>query len=606
MWFFLLVLLLWPFNAWAQEVTLPEIVVTATKTPHTLKDVPVETVVIDRQEIERENALTVSNLLRYVPGFFVRAENLPGISAWRTRLRGFDLNSGYALVLVDGERVKGGGMGEYGYGLNQIPPALIERIEIVKGPGSVLYGSDAVTGVINIITRKVPKRPFLEGLLRYGTYQTKMFDLTGGGPLVPEKMGLLLSLDREETDRRKYGGPGDHYQRDHFFSKLTFKALEDLDLGLTLKWEDRDRDYAHEEKLRLSPKVHYRFGPGHLSLGGYYYKWDFHHFTPGYTERQGHMYYRQVEFKVSYPLAAHLFTLGGELLEEELDYNLADKTVDTRSLYLQDEYTFQILGREAALVLGARIDDHSTFGTEVSPRGALMITLSETTRIRAQVGRSFKSPTIRQLYYREPFLHHDYWIKSNPDLDAETSWGESLSLEKFLPHGFYLLFTLFRHDVDDMVVRVETDEILDGYPVKTYENVEEAYTQGIEINLKGKPRPWFQLNLSYTYLDTENKDTHKDLPYCPQHTLGLRLGFKTPYGLLLEFGTQYVDEVYANTTNTKKIDDYWLTDAKLIKDLAGPAELFFEVDNLFDTDYGEPTRDWAGRTIFVGLRAKFH
>ena len=601
----LFLLLAVPALVQAEETTLPEIVVTATRTPHPLKDVPVETVVISREEIERQNALTVSNLLRFVPGFFVRAENLPGISAWRTRLRGFDLNSGYALILVDGERVKGGGMGEYGYGLNQIPPALIERIEIVKGPGSVLYGSDAVTGVINIITRKVPKKPYFEGLARYGTYQTKMFDLTGGGPIVPEKAGLLLSLDHEETNRRKYGGPHDHYERDHFFSKLSLKPTKDLDLGLKLKWEERDRDFAHEEKLRLSPEMGYLFGKGKLFLHGYYYKWDFHHFTPGYTERQGHMYYREAEIKFSYPLGPHLFTLGGEFLEEELDYNLADETIDTRSLYLQDEYQAELLGHPLSLVIGARVDDHSTFGTEVSPRAALMFSLSETLRLRAQIGRSFKSPTIRQLYYREPFLHHSYWIKSNPDLDAETSWGESLSLEKLLPYDSSLTLTLFRHDVDDMVVRVETEEEIAGYPVRTYENVEEAYTQGLEASLKGAPLPWLRFSLSYTYLDTENKDQDKDLPYCPRHTLAFRLGLKGPQGFSLEFGTQYTDEVYTNVSNTKKIDDYWLTDLKLQKDLRDKAWLFLEVDNLFDTDYGEPSRDWAGRTIFVGIRSKF-
>ncbi len=603
-WLFLSLLLLVSLPLEAQEISLPEIVITATRTPHTLRDVPIETVVIDRKEIERQNALTVSNILRYVPGFLVRAENLPGVSAWRTRLRGFDLNSGYALVLVDGERVKGGGMGEYGYGLNQLPPALIERIEIVKGPGSVLYGSDAVTGVINIITRKIPKKPYVEGLGRYGTYQTKMYDVIGGGPIVSEKLGLLFSADHEETNRRKYGGPGDHYERDHFWTKLSAKPSPALDFSLRLKWEERDRNYANEEKLRLSPEISYHLGPGNLLLKGYYYKWDFHHFSPGYTERRGHMYYRQGEFKLTYPLGGHLLTFGGEFLEEELDYNLADKAIDTKSLYLQDEYSTLLRGRRLSLVLGVRIDDHSTFGSEVCPRGAMLIDLTETLRLRAQIGRSFKSPTIRQLYYREPFLHHDYWIKSNPDLDAETSWGESLSLEKVFPFNFSLLVTFFRHNVDDLVVRVETDELLAGYPVKTYENVEEAYSQGVELSLNGQPWPWLQLSLGYTYLDTQNKDKDKDLPYAPQHTLSLRFGIAGPHGVSLESGTQFVDEAYANTSNTKKIDAYWLTDLKLIKRFK-KTQLFLEIDNLFDTDYGEPQRDWAGRTIFVGLRTKF-
>lgn len=605
MWGFLF-FILFPLVVWAEEVTLPEVVITATKTPHLLKEVPVETLIISRREIERSNALTISELLRDIPGFFVRAENLPGISAWRTRLRGFDLNSGYALILVDGERVKGGGMGEYGYGLNQIPPALIERIEIVKGPGSVLYGSDAVTGVINIITRKVPSQSYVEGLARYGTYQTKMFNLTGGGPIFHNKVGLLLSLDREETDRRKYGGPGDHYKRDHLFSKISFNLTPNADLNFTLKWEDRDRNFANEEKLRLSPQINYQLKNINITLKGYYYKWNFHHFTPGYTERQGHMYYHQGECKISFPIKSHSLTVGGEFLEERLDYNLAKKTIDTKSFYLQDEFSLNNFGKTFTYLFGIRIDDHSVFGTEISPRLSLMVNLSETSRIRALIGRSFKSPTIRQLYYRRPFLHHDYWIKSNPNLDAETSWGESLSFEKILPHNFSLLLTMFRHDLDDMVVRVETEEEISGYPVETYKNVQEAYTEGLEFSLKGSPLPEFTFNVNYTYLYTKNKDTHKELPYCPKHTIGLKFDFKFPHNFLLRIKTEYMDKVYKNTTNTKKIDSYWLTSTKVIKSFQHKLEAFMEIDNIFDTNYGEPSRNWAGRTIFVGIRSKFY
>ena len=586
---------------WAGEVKLPALVVTATRTPHTLEDVPLETVVIDRKEIESRNSLSVSELLRYVPGFFVRAENLPGVSAWRTRLRGFDLNSGYALILVDGQRVRGGGMGEYGWGLNQIPPSLIEKIEIVKGPGSVLYGSDAVTGVINIITRRIPEKPFLEGLLRGGSHDTAMFDLTGGSAL-GKHAGLLLAIDHEETDRRKYGGPGDHYERDHFFGKLSLKLSDNLDLLLSLKGEDRDRNFADEEKIRIAPRLSYQAGKGQIDLSGYYYRWDFHHFTPGYTERKGKMYYRQAEIKISFPLGPQLFTLGGELREEELDYNLAEKTIEVRSFYAQDEVSFNTHGHEGALVLGTRVDDHSTFGSEWSPRGAIFFKLSESLRLRAQVGKSFKSPTIRQLYYREPFLHHDYWIKSNPHLEAETSWGKSVSLEKLWPRGS-LTLTFFRHDLDDMVVRVETEETIEGYPVRTYENVEEAYSQGVELAALWRPLKILRLDLSYTYLDTENKDTKKDLPYSPRHTLGIRGSLFLPEGWSLHLGTQYVDEAYANTSNTRKIDSYWLTEAKLRKQFS-KIEFFVEVDNLFETNYGEPTRKWTGRTVFVGFRSK--
>ena len=93
-----------------EAIELKQTVVTATRTPHLLKNVPVETVVITRKDIERSNAQTVSDLLRDIPGIFIRAENVPGMSAWRAKIRGLDFNSGYDLVLINGQRVKGDGM----------------------------------------------------------------------------------------------------------------------------------------------------------------------------------------------------------------------------------------------------------------------------------------------------------------------------------------------------------------------------------------------------------------------------------------------------------------------------------------------------------------
>ena len=134
---------------------LADIVVTGTKTPHTLQDVPVQTMVISAEEIEKKNSQNIMDLLRDIPGIHMANHNdVFGTYTWMARMRGMDFNSGYALILVDGQRAMGcgqsGGMGEYGVGLNQVPVELVERIEVVKGPGSALYGSDAVTGVVNI------------------------------------------------------------------------------------------------------------------------------------------------------------------------------------------------------------------------------------------------------------------------------------------------------------------------------------------------------------------------------------------------------------------------------------------------------------------------
>ena len=114
----LVVLLLFTSTAFAEnkekDAKLEEIIVTATKTPHTLEDVPVETTLITKEDIENSDAKNVSEILRNIPGFYIQGENVPGSSAWRSSLRGFSFDSGYGLILINGERVLGGAMGEYG------------------------------------------------------------------------------------------------------------------------------------------------------------------------------------------------------------------------------------------------------------------------------------------------------------------------------------------------------------------------------------------------------------------------------------------------------------------------------------------------------------
>ncbi|MEA1867693.1 MAG: TonB-dependent receptor plug domain-containing protein, partial [Thermodesulfobacteriota bacterium] len=127
--------------AWADEpgseavTSLESIVVTATKTPHTLRDVPVETVVVTREDIERTNAQNVIDVLKNIPGIDASVhDDVFGTYTWRAKLRGLNFNDGYGLILIDGQRAMGcgqsGGMGEYGTGLNQVPVDMIERIEV--------------------------------------------------------------------------------------------------------------------------------------------------------------------------------------------------------------------------------------------------------------------------------------------------------------------------------------------------------------------------------------------------------------------------------------------------------------------------------------------
>ena len=610
---------------WAEEneevIKLERVVVTATRTPHLLKDVPVETVVVTREEIEKSNAQTISDLLGHIPGIFVRGEDTPGVSAWRTKVRGLDFNSGYGLVLIDGQRVKGGGMGEYGVGLNQIPLEMIERIEIVKGPSSVLYGSDALAGVVNIITKSAPKKTNFGLGVASGTHNVNIYDIWFGGKI--NKLGLQINANHEESECGKYGyrsGRKEEYYRNRLDTKLSYDFAEELKLSLGINVEDWDRKrkyesgvkrYTDKKKYRVSPGVEATFKDGSmLKIQGYWYDWDFDNKetggTSGFTSLQGDMYYRQGEFQYTKRLTkTHLITVGSEYLEEELDYSLAHETIDTKSFYFQDEMNF-LLWKPFSVVLGGRFDDHSKFGNEFCPKLSFMLEAAAKTKIRASVGRGFKSPTIRQLYYEKPFQHGDHWIKSNSDLDAEYSVGYSLGMEQGVGEKSIFSLTFFRNDLKDKVESVETGEVIEGIPVNTYENVKDAYTQGVEMNFRAAICRGLTGVFGYTYLDAEDEETNNELTYSPENTFSARLTYDyKPWGLITSMGIRYTDKMYKNSDNTKETDDYFLCEAKLIKKLLKYATISVEANNIFDSDYGDPDSDWAGPTFLTRFKLNF-
>ncbi|MBX6423112.1 TonB-dependent siderophore receptor [Thermosulfurimonas sp. F29] len=625
----LLALGLFPFKAGAGEVSgsTREIVITATKTPHPLEEVPVETYIITQKDIESSSSQTVSDLLRYVPGIFVRDEDAPGISAWRALIRGLGFNEGYGLILLDGERVRGEGMGDSGIGLNQIPPQMIERIEIVEGPASVLYGSDALAGVVNIITKEIPERTIYGFEGGYGSYDTNLQYLYWGTREDP--WGLLLQVAREESEMGAYGvknNRNEDYERQSFMAKWTYKLGEGLLAGLkmSVQQDERHTDYRTQDtfvvrkawKYRISPYLKFTLSnDSELFVRAYYYDWKFTAHSRGtdpypYALYRGDMYYRVVESRYTKPVGElHLLTVGAEYRNEELDYTFSHRKMDIYSIYLQDELEL-FWKKPFNLVLGSRLDHHSVYGTEICPKVSLLFKVTPDLRLRASIGRGFKAPTIRQAFYTEPYPHGHYFYVSNPDLDAETSWGCSLGLEKIWRARLRLGLSLFRNDVKHMIIRYYTYRDINGdgmaEKIRTFKNARKAYTQGAEVYVRASFfEDFLRLNLAYTYTDTEDKDTGKELPFVPHHVLAAHV-ILTHQGLGLTFdlGFQFASELYTNTDNTERNPSYSVVDIKILKHV-GRVVLSLEGNNIFNSDYGEPDRTWWGATWLLRARMDF-
>jgi outer membrane receptor for ferrienterochelin and colicins len=622
---------------------LDEMVVTGTRTSHTLKDVPVETVVVTREDIERTNAQTVTDAIRHIPGMSAAgADDLFGAGSSTARLHGLSFNNGYGLILIDGQRIHGSGQsgahGEYAVGLNQIPVSMIERVEVVKGPSSVLYGSDAMVGVINIITRKSPKKETGGAGATYGWYKVKERVRDGKtskpsddgelrnlsesyvnyGGRISDRTGYLINYAYESAENN--GADPTEEKRNSGMVKIDSRLSDSVDGWLKGELSDYIRDGASpstEDSYRVSAALTWQPSDSHLlQLKGYHYV-DFFSAESSASQRYGNIGFDQMELQHTWKLTANqLVTTGAEFQRQTIDYlmdnndgtNVSRTTVkedvDTWSVFFQDEMN---LYGDFTMVPGIRYDHHSTFDESINPKFSLMYRVFGATTLRASVGRSFKSPTIRQLYYDVPFYHSPFYIRSNPDLAPETSIGYSVSVEQWLFNNNIILnLGFFRNDIDDMVVTENTGEMYYGQELRIYRNVEKAMTQGIEFSARMQFGRYFLVSAAYAYTDSENKDTGEGLTYIPEHEVSLAPTFEyEPFGLGIGANMAWFSRQYTRSDHSAWIDEHGVVDAKVYKKLGRSAKLTLEADNVFDSDKGDERNYRTGQVFIVKLDIDF-
>jgi outer membrane receptor for ferrienterochelin and colicins len=627
-------------NSSKKTTHFDEMVVTATKTPHTLKDVPVETLVITEEDIQKTNAKNIIGVLKEIPGLNIaNHDDIFGTYSWRSTLQGLPFNSGYGLILIDGQRAMGcgqsGGMGEYGIGLNQLPVSMIDRIEVVKGPGSAIYGSDAITGVINIITKKISDKPTGWAGTAYGWYDVKR-ETSGGTEETADGERILNQHNVGYSDRISdsvgyllayhYDSGEDitadplHSYRHAFMGKMDAQATDKVALFSKLELSDYEKtDNREEDSYRVSLGTDWQVSDQHLlALKGYTYNWDFVHGTHGdpYGYKNGYISYHQAELQYTWHMTdSNTLTGGGEFQNQRIDYSIenqdgsvimTDEDIDTKSFFLQDELS---LWNKITLVGGVRYDDHSVFGEEINPKFSTMIRLAEATTFRGSIGRSFKSPTIRQLYYDAPYRHGSFYAQSNRDLKPEKALGYTAGVEqRLLDDRMMLNLGFFRHEVEDMVVRVDTGTFNDddGLPIMSYENVEKAWTQGVEFMCRARLAGALEVTMAYTYTQTENKDTGKELTYVPDHSFSLRPSYEfEDLQVGISAGIAYTGRQYTNADNTEQIDAHTVVDGKIYKYLSSKCKLSFEADDIFDSGKSSKDTYYAGPTFTLKLDLDF-
>lgn len=640
---------------------LNDVVVTGTRSPHLLKDVPVQTEVVSRRDFERTGAKTVDEALTSSIGITIR-EDLSGQSA---QIRGVEGDR--VLVLVDGERAVGrvnGSIDLSQYSLNNV-----EKIEIVKGTGSTLYGSDAMGGVINIITEK-PKATVLSGDVQmdYGTfnqvnpsvdlkygndktafivggkfYRTDGFDLDKSTPHTngqEEINRYNLSTKLKHTMSEKWSstvsGRYMYENRDWIESEVIYLKGTIIDSifvptdSAIIPFDDEEINKRYEGSLNFDYLSGDKYSMKFRLFGTFYdHNWNKYNHVNGAWEDTSDTQdlFLEASYTSNYVIgASHVATYGFDYNYQDLkstelvNENEADKSF---AGYLQYEYepvsTFDI-------ILGSRYEHHSSFGDHFNPSLNIMYKPSEQFKLRGFVGKGFRAPSIKQQYFVFDHSSAGYIVYGglavDPDdfngesfnpLKQETSINSSISAEfSYGTMGLHRL-TYFYNHLDDLI-EFQLVDFRDGYwrGRYVYQNIETAITQGIEWESRVRLTKNLDFSFSYNYLFSENLATQEQLVNRPEHTFKFFItGLIEKYNLGGSFyGDYHSKKLWVARSNTggneggaEYAPERTTFNLNLFKRVKS-AEIVFRVENILDetnVTYGY----WPGRSFFVGFKYDF-
>jgi len=618
------VLFLWPQISRGEEekvFDLGEVVITPTRTPRLLGEVSLHTTIITKEEIAKSGAKNIAEAIEKETG--VKVDSYGALGA-QTNVSMRGSSSKQVLVLIDGQRmnsIRGGDVDFSEFPLLEH----VERIEIVRGPGSALYGSSAMGGVINIITKDPPKKPTFGYETSYATHNTFINKFTHGAKI--KKFGYFFSGGQYQSQGHRLNSD---YNAHDIFGKLTYDLTDGSKLifeggyyngehgypGAKAGWKANDPDnrlHTHRAWGSLGWKA--KLGErSNLSLKGYGKEGklkDITHTAAPTTHRMDTLG-GEAEYSVKIGKRNRL-TLGADLHEDRLDSIQPGARPDiehdltSQAYWIQDEIK---IFEPVTFTMGSRWDYHPSFGTEGSPKVSILYKVTKKTTLRASGGKAFRAPSLDDLYANIPGMG-----VGNPDLKPEKAWAYEGGIDQILTKNILGKLTFFRREVDNLIAWKDED----GDGTWNPENVDKALIWGIESELKARMGKCFSSGVGYTWIETRNKSSGDDfnnhLTYQPMHKANAYLEYKTKFGLLARAEEEFVDSRFTTAANNAELPPYFLTNLRLeyTKKYFAHAPSrgvgltwFAGINNLFNTYY-EMRNNYPmpRRTGVVGMKVKF-
>ncbi|MDP6631251.1 MAG: TonB-dependent receptor [Kiritimatiellia bacterium] len=628
------------------SLTAAEVVVTASRLPEASTAVPASVSVIGPAELRNTPAQHVDDAIRTTPGVYVlRSAGMGYGLPVQINLRGVP-GQHAVLLLADGLPMSDAVAGFEA--VNEVALESVQRIEVVRGPFSALYGADAFAGVINVISLDPEQRPTVAARARAGNEGFTEFSLQGSGGdraagftidfstrSIDNALAQDTIIDRQwdptsgSTFERELPADNYDYRDTRLHGKLTADLGEDAHIDVIGRYSDSEQGYGMADYRPLFPAPVETDMENESAMLGVL-------FTSSLTPRlslKSRAYYRDQQRRLrgldvaglsgGYPVFArsqshtdgrdwfgdvaldamlgtkHTLTVGSDFTRNDGDFSpLYDaatgepfaismgRRVHSSSvgLYAQDRAA---LSDRLQLLSGIRVDEHSVFGSAVSPKAGLLFKATDRTRLRTSVGRAYRAPTLTELY--QPDINFgSVTFQSNPDLEPEYILSADLGLDHDLPCGLALHADLFYNDMSDLITKQ-----IDG-SVLRYANTDDAESYGLETGLALTLATGCVVNVTYTEQRGEVGDSGADLEHIPERlfTVGLRLSHALGRAWR---GDVSVTEHYVGDRSfidlasgqRQELDAYWRTDASLRLTFNDTLWLGATIENATDTTYQE-------------------
>ncbi len=587
------------------------IVVTGTRTKRLVKDSPVTTEVIHADEIKNLGAQNVGQVLEERAGIIINQDGVRG-GLLSAQLQG--LNDEHTLILVDGTPVIGRIAGQLD--LSRLSVQNIERIEIVKGAASSLYGSEAVGGVINIITKDPEDLFNYAGNANVGSYEARnaKLDLS----FAQNKTSFLTTgefhkADGYDLDPTTANTTADAFNNYTLFGKIKHQVSDAYSLQASGNYFNQ-RQEGFDGGFRITDtESWYASANNNWELKNSS-KFIFRLFHTSYTKNisREDMLVQNIEdlskgeFIYNRTISNHILTIGSEVTNNKLISNRVDggsKSVQNASLYVQDEVIYGWIEYN----LGLRVDYHSEFNWNYSPKVGFLIKPGEDFRIRGSFSNGFRAPNFIELFLEldhSGLTSQPYIAYGNPNLQPETSMSLNLGIEYHLSAQTIFKFNAFHNYLKNMINSLFLYTDNEGIQYYTYENLSAAKTQGFEFDGMFRFWDYFRFTLGYSYLET--LDIARDKPFFnrPKHSARVKFDWDiTDFGFSGNIRWRYIgDRLYINFQGEEILAPWYATwFTRVQQRVYEPLSVYLEINNIFDYQNREVVA-LPGRLIFVGIQ----